>query len=178
MIRFHKIRQYRGKTAAIAIGVMIVPWALAHAEKSFQDRRSADPQGVVELVAVSGSYEVSAAEAPEVTVVGTIGSDVDRVEITGSGNRTSIHVIPHVGSSWGGTDTHLVIHVPAKSEVKISLVNANLKINGVQGNVNLQSVSGDLDGDLGGDLRASTVNGTMKLTARNARTIEVKATFT
>ena len=49
-----------------------------------------------------------------------------------------------------------------------------MKLAGVQGNVTVQTVSGDVTGEAGGDLRVGTVNGSVRMTARAARRTEVK----
>jgi DUF4097 and DUF4098 domain-containing protein YvlB len=77
--------------------------------------------------------------------------------------------------SWGSDgEAHLVVHVPAKSMVSASLVSADFKVSGLTGDVKLQGVSGNVSGDSGGDVRASTVSGDVRLTAHAAKTIEIK----
>jgi DUF4097 and DUF4098 domain-containing protein YvlB len=58
--------------------------------------------------------------------------------------------------------------------VSATLVSADLKITGVLGDLKLQTVSGSVNGDAGGDVRATTVSGNVHLTAHAAKTLEVK----
>jgi len=162
--------------AALALLAMMIPWSLVHAGRAIQERRNADPQGSVDIDDVSGSIEVSAWDRPEVEVTGTVEDEVDRVDVTGTKDHTSIHVVMHSGINWHNDSdaTHLVIHVPAKSSVSATLVTANLKIGGVQGDVNLHTVSGNVGGDVGGDLRVNTVSGDVRMTAAKAQMVEVK----
>ncbi len=164
--------------AASSLAVLMVPCWLVHAgttETQIQQRHSVDPQGQVEIVDLAGSIEVSGWDRPEVEVTGTTGENGGRVDVTTAGSRTTIHVGVTPAHGWNsGGETRLVIRVPAKSAVSVTLVSANLKINGVQGDANLRTVSGNVSGDVGGNLRANTVNGAIRMTARGAKMIEVK----
>jgi DUF4097 and DUF4098 domain-containing protein YvlB len=161
---------------AASLSVVMLPWSLVHAARIIEERRSVDPQGLVEIVDLAGSIELSAWDRPEIEVTGTAGDDVDRVDVTTAGKHTSIHVVLGSGISWrsGGGETRLVIHVPAKSAVSATLVTANIKVSGVLGDVNLRTVSGNVSGDVGGDLRANTVSGSVRMTAAKAQAIDVK----
>jgi DUF4097 and DUF4098 domain-containing protein YvlB len=141
------------------------------------EHRAASPQGAVEIDNVAGSIDVQGWDKPEVAVDGSIGKDVERVEVTGDGNRTSIRVILPRGHNWGMRDgsAHLVIHVPAHSSVTASLVSSDLKISAVQGALELRTVSGRISGDGGGDVRAHAVSGDIHLTAGAAKMIEVRS---
>jgi DUF4097 and DUF4098 domain-containing protein YvlB len=161
--------------AICALGSLVVPWSLVHAGRPIQEHRAADPQGEIEIVIVTGKVEVDAWDRSEIEVSGTAGDNVERVDVTGAGNHSSIRVLPRSSHGWGSDDeAHLVIHVPAKSAVTATLVGADLNITGVLGDVKLQSVSGNLSGDTGGGVRAATVSGDVKLTARAARAIEIR----
>jgi DUF4097 and DUF4098 domain-containing protein YvlB len=167
--------RYHGWIAICALTALVVPWSLVHAGKTILERRAADPQGEIEIVNVSGMVEVVGWDRGEVEVSGTAGDSVDRVDVTSAGNHTSIHVMSRSAPSWGSDcEAHLVVHVPAKSAVTATLVSADFKVTGVQGDVKLQAVSGNLSGDVGGDVRATTVSGNVRLTARAAKTIEIK----
>ena len=165
-------------SAWIAMGVLaalVVPWSLAQAGKTIQERRAADPQGEVEIVNVSGMVELDGWDRSEVEVSGTAGDNVERVDVTSAGNRTTIHVVSRDNHGWGADgEARLVVHVPAKSAVTASLVSADFKATGVLGDLKLQAVSGSVSGDVGGDVRASTVSGNVRLKAHAAKTIEVK----
>jgi DUF4097 and DUF4098 domain-containing protein YvlB len=152
------------------------PW-LAHAATSVDEHRAANPQGAVEIDNVAGSIDVQGWDKSEVAVTGTIGKDVERVEVTGEGNRTSVRVILPQGHHWGMRDgeAHLIIHVPANSSVTASLVSSDVKVSAVHGGLELRSVSGNISGEGGGDVHANAVSGDIHLTATSAKVIEVKA---
>jgi len=169
-------RERRGPWIALSsLLLLAAPWSLVHAGRTISERRPADSQGSIEIVNVAGSVTVEGWDKPEVEVTGTAGDQVDRVDVTGSGDMTSIHVVERGGMNIGGDGSaNLIIRVPAKSRVSATVVSANLKVTGLQGDLKLQSVSGDLSGEAGGDVRASTVSGSIRLTARAARMTEIK----
>jgi Putative adhesin len=159
-----------------ALTALALPW-LAHAATSVDEHRAANPQGAVEIDNVAGSIDVQGWDQSEVAVTGTIGKDVERVEVTGEGNRTSVRVILPQGQHWGRRDgeAHLVIHVPTNSSIAASLVSSDLRVSAVRGGLELRTVSGNISGEGGGDVHANAVSGDIHLTANSAKVIEVKA---
>jgi hypothetical protein len=159
-----------------ALTALVFPW-LAHAATSVDEHRAANPQGAVEIDNVAGMIDVQGWDKSEVAVTGTIGKDVERVEVTGDGNRTSIRVILPQGHHWGMRDgeAHLLIHVPANSSIAASLVSSDLKVSAVHGGLELRTVSGNINGEGGGDVHANAVSGDIRLTANAAKVIEVKS---
>lgn len=175
MSRIPSMARLYGGWIMICAFSAFVPWSLVHAARMIEERRPADPQGEVEIVDVSGKVEVMGWDRSEVEVRGSVGEGVDRVDVMSGGTRTSIHVVSRAMHSWGAdSEAHLVIHVPAKSMVSASLVSADFKTSGLTGDVKLQAVSGNVSGDAGGDIRASTVSGDVRLTAHAAKTVEIK----
>jgi Putative adhesin len=163
-------------TLVCVLTALSFPW-LAHAATSVDEHRAANPQGAVEIDNVAGSIDVQGWDKSEVAVTGTIGKDVERVEVTGEGNRTSVRVILPQGHHWGMRDgeAHLIIHVPANSSITASLVSSDVKVSAVHGGLELRSVSGNISGEGGGDVHANAVSGDIHLTATSAKVIEVKA---
>jgi DUF4097 and DUF4098 domain-containing protein YvlB len=159
-----------------ALAMLASPWSLA-AASSVDEHRAVNPQGAVEIDNVAGSIDVQGWDKSEVAVTGTIGKDVERVDVTGDANRTSIRVVLPRGLhlSMRDGDAHLVVHVPTNSSVSASLVSSDLKVSAVHGTLDLRTVSGNISGDGGGDLRANDVSGDIHFTAIAAKRIEVKA---
>jgi DUF4097 and DUF4098 domain-containing protein YvlB len=173
MSKPHSDARYSGWIVICAVGILVVPWSLVHAGKVIEERRSADPQGEIEIVNVSGMIEVDGWDRSEVEVRGTAGEGVERVDVMSAGNRTSIRVVSH-SHTWGADgEARLVVHVPAKSAINATLVSSGFKVTGVSGALTLQAVSGNVSGDVGGNVRATTVSGDVRLTARAAKSIEV-----
>jgi putative adhesin len=161
--------------ALCALAVLVAPWSLVHAGRVIHEQRAVEPQGEIEIVNISGAVEVEGWDRSEVEVSGTAGDNVERVDVVTGGGHTSIRVVSRSSRSWGSDgEARLVVRVPAKSAVTASLVSADFKVRGVVGNVKLQAVSGNLSGDVGGDVRATTVSGDVQLTARAAKAIEIQ----
>lgn len=162
------------RLAASFLLVALFPWTAGYAGRSIAERRSVDPRGSIEVVAVDGAVEISGWDRAEVDVSGTIDDQVERVEVTTRGAQTTIHVLNRTSSVWhSSTGAHLLVRVPAKSELSVSLVSADLKITGVAAAVKLRTVSGEISGDVRGDLRADTVSGGVRISARAAKNIEI-----
>jgi Putative adhesin len=167
----------RCSSIALAGALALMFAAATHAATSVDEHRPASPQGAVEVENVAGSIDVQGWDKPEVSVTGSIGKDVERVEVTGDGNRTSVRVILPHGGHWGRQDgeAHLVIRVPTNSSLSASMVSSDLKIAAVRGALDLRSVSGEIMGEGGGDVRANNVSGEIRLVANAAKRVEVKA---
>ncbi len=162
---------------ALALLTLLAPWSLTCAGTAIDEHRQANPSGAVEIDNVAGSIDVQGWDKSEVAVTGTIGKDVERVEVTSDSSRTTIRVVLPKGIHWGMRDgeAHLVIHVPTNSSVSTSLVSSDLKVSAVRGALELRTVSGNITGEGGGDVRANDVSGDIRLTANAAKRIEVKA---
>ena len=155
--------------------LFLLPWSMALATKPVNQRQSADPSGSIEIVNVSGDVNVSGWDQPEIEVTGIVGNDVERVDLTVSGSHATVRAVARSGVGWGdGNSAHLTIHVPVKSAVTATLVSSDLTVKNLLGDVKLQTVSGDVRGDVGGDLYATTVSGSVHLKAASAQVIEVK----
>jgi DUF4097 and DUF4098 domain-containing protein YvlB len=159
-----------------ALCLMMVPWSLVQAARDFKQTSPADPQGSVEIDDMTGSVEVDAWDRPDVEVSGQPDGASDRIKVSSAGSRTTIHVMPFSinGDSGNGDDIHLIVHVPAKSSLTASLVSATLKVQGLQGDAYLRTISGNISGDVGGNLHVNTVTGTVHLSAPSAKRIEIK----
>jgi hypothetical protein len=149
------------------------PAALA-ASRDVDEHRSADPNGQVEIVNVDGNVDVIGWDKPEIEVAGSLGSNADKLDIGSVGNRTTIRVVDSESDSdqqhWGirvriRHDAVLSVHVPRGSSLSASMVSANLSVRDIQGNQELQSVSGNVTAAAMHDVRIHTVNGDIHLTA-------------
>jgi DUF4097 and DUF4098 domain-containing protein YvlB len=162
---------------ACVLAALSAPWTSAHAQSSVEEHRAANSQGSVEIINVAGAVDLQGWDKPEVAVTGTIGKNVERVEVTGGGDRTTIRVIlrsQHFLGFGSEGDAHLQVHVPVNSSVSTSLVSADLKVSSIRGDLKLQTVSGNVTGEAGGDVHANSVSGNVTLTAAAAKAIEVK----
>ncbi len=148
----------------------MVPTARAAATHAIDEHRTADPQGQVEIVVVAGTVRVVGWDKSEVAVTGRAGAAVEKVELSGSGSHTTLHVTAPKEStgysdSWGFDPkaVDLTVQVPEHSSLAAELVSADLSVQGIDGDQDLHSVSGDVKSKAARQLRVRTVSGDMQL---------------
>jgi DUF4097 and DUF4098 domain-containing protein YvlB len=151
--------------AAIALVASAAVWG-GDSPGTFEREVAAPARGVVEISSTNGTVDVSGWDRAAVSVKAELAADVDRVEVTNSGDHTVVRVMQHhSGMSFSGHDeTHLRVQVPKDSEVDVSTVSANMTSAGVLGAQRLKSVSGDITAEIGpSDIEAKSVSGSLKL---------------
>jgi DUF4097 and DUF4098 domain-containing protein YvlB len=157
-----------------ALGALTLA-ALSAQAKNIHEQLAADPHGSVEINNVSGSIELQGWDKAQVEVTGTAGSDVEAVAVSGDPAHVSVQVISRQNRFWGSEGAaHLIVHVPAKSSVTVTLVSSDFTVGGLLGDLKLQSVSGEVKGEVGGDVHAGSVSGNIQLKALAAKAITVK----
>jgi hypothetical protein len=169
-------RPYKPLALATALLLALGSLAAAAGQRPFAAQKPADAAGTVEIVNVAGSIDVRGWDRPLVDVSGTIGERVERVDVSSSGNRTTVRVVlPDSGSWKGDGEANLKIRVPQGSSLEASLVSADLKAEGIAGAQRLRSVSGDLTSGGGGNFDVETVSGDVSLAARGSHEVRVKS---
>jgi DUF4097 and DUF4098 domain-containing protein YvlB len=163
------MRIARGISVAL-LALCASAMGLASDDRTFDKTVAAQPHGVVDISNVAGSIEVSGWDRQEVSVHAELDAQVERVEVSSEGGRTTVKVVlPSHSSSRG--EAQLRIQVPRESEVDVSAVSADIKVKAVQGVERLNTVSGDVSGELGGaDAEVKTVSGEIRLKGHGAAT--------
>ena len=132
------------KKLSFSLLTIILAAGAVWADQRVDETRSADADARIEVDIVSGSIRVTGWDRPEVQVTGTIGDDVEALEVSGSGKSVSIEL--DVPDSWGRRhreiDAHLEISVPAGARLTVETVSADITVSEVGGSVELASVSG------------------------------------
>lgn len=150
---------------ALALAVAALP---AVAQQRVDEKRPAGKDGVVEIRNVAGSVRVTGWDREEIAVTGTLGKGTERLEFSGSGNRTLVKVVlPHNSRPVDGSE--LEIKVPAGSTLEVETVSADITAEKVSGSLRLQSVSGGVT--VGGEpkeFNVKTVSGEVTVTATSA----------
>jgi DUF4097 and DUF4098 domain-containing protein YvlB len=164
----------RTATGLATIGLLIaIPASDAHAQRAIDETRSLSRDGAVDVENLAGSVRVRGWDRNEVRVTGTLGRNVEALDVDGSGSRVSIRVRhPRRRGSWRDSGTELEIRVPAGARLRVEAVSADIDVEGVDGSLDLESVSGDVDiRGAGGDVRAESVSGTVRFegTSRDLR---------
>lgn len=149
-----------------AAALSLSAWAYGETT-NFEREVNADPHGTVEISATNGTIDVTGWDKAAVAVKAELGSDVDHVEVTSSGNHTVVRVLlrPHASIGFGGhDDTHLRVQVPKESALEVATVSGSVNSTGVLGAQRLRAVSGDIAAEIGpADIEAKSVSGNVKL---------------
>jgi len=137
--------------------------AFAREDRTFDKTVAAQPRGVVDISDVAGSIEVSGWDRQEVSVHAELGDEVERVDVSSEGGRTTVKVVlPSHTHGHGEAELH--VQVPKGSEIDVSAVSADIRVSGVLGVERLNAVSGDVTAELGdADVEAKTVSGDLRL---------------
>lgn len=152
-----------GRTAA-AIGLTVLAFT-AMAKQPVDESMAADPKGTVEIEHQAGAAKIIGWNKNEVSIKGELGEYTEEFKFERDGSSIIIH-IKQKGSkrgwnNWGSEQgDDLVIHVPMKSRVNYTSINATLEVKGIHGGLNADVVNGDMDvDDLIGRIRLESVNG-------------------
>jgi hypothetical protein len=139
------------------------------ASKPVTEHRSMEGVTQVEIIDTAGDVDVQGWDKAELDVTGTLSAEVERLEITPSGNRVTVRVVPKTGSlhfEWGMTQsgmTKIFVKIPRGVSLQAHLVSADIHISGVNGSQELQTVSGDIRSVANSDIRVHTVSGDAQL---------------
>ena len=166
------IRPLRLPATALVLTLAWAPSVSAAPAKTVDEHRQVDPQGQIEVINVAGRIEVIGWDKPELAVSGKIGSDVEKLDITTAGSRTTVRVVTHgshgVTFGWNMTsssEANLVLHVPMRSALTAQLVSSDLVVGGIAGDQDVRTVSGDVQASAQHDVRIHTVSGDVRLSA-------------
>jgi DUF4097 and DUF4098 domain-containing protein YvlB len=153
---------YRWLPGALALLASASVWG-SDTPANFEREVAAQAKGTVEISSTNGTIDVTGWDRPAVSVKAELGAEVDHVEVTSSGDHTSVRVIQR-HSGWGHEETHLRVQVPKNSALEASGVSANVTSAGVLGSQRLKTVSGDITADIGpADIEVKSVSGSLKL---------------
>lgn len=149
------------KPGVLAI-VLTAAISMTIASEKVDKRLPAAKDGLVTIENVAGSVRVNGWDRDEVEVTGMLGKETKELVFTNTGNRTTIRVeLPQHVRDVEGSD--LVIQVPRSSRVEIRVVSATAAVTDLQGELSIESVSGDVEAT--GAVREaeiSTVSGTIQ----------------
>src|SRR5262245_4875107 len=143
--------------------VLLALWPLyAMAEKSVSESAPMSASGTLDVSNVSGEVLIRGWDRAEVQIKGEIGEE-QKLDFSADGDHTRIEV--HASHhDEDGEDADIVISAPSASRVRANTVSANLKVLGMTGELELQSVSGDVDAEVfGSDVTLGTISGTLEV---------------
>lgn len=138
--------------------------ALAAPVRSIDEQRPLAAGGQVTVSNAAGSVEISGWARDEVAISGTLAEDVEKLEISGDARKLDI-VVHYPGKRRSHIqDTHLLIRVPARAQLAIETVSADVRISDSSGALAVKTVSGDINLQVGsGEIRTASVSGDLLL---------------
>ncbi len=145
------------------------PAALASLAAQHVDRRMAvDPHASIRILDLAGAIHVSGWDRDSVTVTGTVPRGAGRFYAGGSRAGIKLGV---ESDSLGAPGVDLDIRVPRGATVWIKSSSATVELTGVEGDVDIATVSGDIRAE-GAPRRisAEAMDGDIELTTRAAIT--------
>jgi DUF4097 and DUF4098 domain-containing protein YvlB len=125
---------------AVWTAVVLLVAGSAWAQHNVDETRPLNPTGRVTVSNVEGSVKVIGWSSAQVEITGTLGADVEKLEITGDENELSIEVKAPKHKEW--LDTDLVLRIPVGARIEVDTVSATIEVEGLTGSVDLESVSG------------------------------------
>lgn len=150
----------------------------AAASTPINETRSVNADARIDVSNIKGDVTVSGWDKNEVSITGTLGEGVKKLEIEGSGSSLTIKVEPPDKQgwfSWGSEsrmgNSSLDLKVPRNAEMKIEVVSADVALSGVAGRaLNVNGVSGKLrlDSDAK-EVDVDSVSGNIELTGKAER---------
>lgn len=139
----------------------------ARAQTRVDERRPAQPDGVVSIDNATGTLKITGWDKAEVAVTGRLGANAEGVTIESHGKRTTIEVELAHGPQ---AEAELEISVPAGSDVEVDGFSADSSVAGVKGAVRIETVNGSISVvAAGGELELHTVNGPIDVSGSSPR---------
>ena len=147
------------KLILVSAGLLIA--ASVNAEEINQTLDAA-ADGKVEIYNTSGTVTVEGWTQSAVEVTGTLGEEVDEFIFERKGDTVVVKVKPIKGKNSGGrsTSSYITVQVPQKSSIDVATISAEIDVEGVEGEQELQSVSGSIaTRAYAADIEVETVSG-------------------
>ena len=123
---------------------------------------------------VAGRVSVSGGSGDEVRVTGTLSDAATGLEVRRDGSRIVVHVLypqDNRGNWRDNEGTVLEIEAPASLDVETRTVSASIILEGIEGEQELETVSGRIETDLfDTEIRARSVSGRIRINGRDEST--------
>ncbi|MBD3336897.1 MAG: DUF4097 family beta strand repeat protein [Candidatus Eisenbacteria bacterium] len=130
-------------TLALSGLAVLVSLAAAAGQTEVDETRSVAADASISISNIAGSVTVRGWDRGEVRITGTLGRDIEGVDVSGDEDRLDIEVdYPENGHDTG--DAELEIHVPQACRLDVGTVSADIDVDDLTGRLDLQTVSGDI----------------------------------
>ena len=153
------------KSLSVIIALTLATTALADDE--INKTIDADSNSAIRVTNVAGDVEIEGWSRDEVEVEAELGSGVEELIFERDGKEIRIEVKGKKDNSRN-ISADLVIKVPKGSSLEVGTVSADIVVDGVEGRMRLQSVSGDVETSVfGEDINAESVSGDVDLSGKD-----------
>ena len=152
--------------ALAAVALVLLAAAPAGAQQRIERGARASPDATIRIYNLSGSTTVAGWDRDSVAVIGTLEVGAGRFYIGGGPSAIKLGVEPQDGNTVPRA-TRLDVRVPFGSVVWIKAADGSIDVDGVQGGLDLYSVSGDVSvRGAPATVRAESMEGGVSIHAR------------
>ncbi|MFK8052647.1 MAG: DUF4097 domain-containing protein [Woeseiaceae bacterium] len=128
-------------------------------DRDIERKFACDKKVDIQVINAVGDIEVTGERTKQCRVYAKLGAQAKRLEVKERGDRITIEVI-YDGSKWRDNGTRLMVYVPHSANLKVNGVSSDVEVEGVNGVLALQSVSGDITVETKSDaIWANTTSG-------------------
>lgn len=134
------------KTALWTLAILIAATG-ARGEQPVNETRSVAADAMISIENLAGSLTIIGTDGTELRVTGSMGDDVEELDISGGGDEVSIEVVIPDDGDWKGARkiaADLEIEVPRGASLDVETVSATIEVSGVAGEIEAASVSGSV----------------------------------
>ncbi len=154
----HEMRNCMKHLILIVVGCLLFSTSNA---RDVNESLAADAKGHVAISNLAGSVKVTGWSRKTVEITGSLGDDVEELIFDRDGDEIIIKVkAPDRRRGRSDITSKLTIHVPKGSSIEVATVSADIAVEGVQGEQELLSVSGEIETQsFAADIVAESVSG-------------------
>ena len=164
------MRHARLTTALIGTALLAALAAPAAADRPIEESLELAADGELQVEILSGSLVVHGWDRAEVRVTGSVGDDVDDLDIGGDGRRAWVEVDGDHAHSRHDLDADLEIWLPSTARLLVDTLSADIGVSDLAGELELGAVSGDITvSGSPSSIEAETVSGDVRLDGADSR---------
>jgi len=160
------------RTALVFSLIWMLAAGVTLADTAVDETRPLAADGRVEINNVAGSVDVVGWSGTEVHITGTLGTNIEDLEISSGGSRLEI-VVKQARRSNRGASASLTVKMPRTADLEVETVSAEITVDDVEGDLSLESVSGEIEVtgqprsveavSVSGDVRVASTSGRSQL---------------
>jgi DUF4097 and DUF4098 domain-containing protein YvlB len=139
----------------------------AWADRSFERTLKADPDVMVTIEMIAGSIDVIGWDRDEVEITGTLGDDIEGLDIDASGGEIDIEVELVDHDNLRDAEAELTIRMPRGGGFEAEAISAGIDVESIEGPVSIEVVGGSIEIDAPlRELSIESVSGKVRFSGR------------